>query len=89
MKSVLQQLYYGAISPFEIPAPRSQAYQDAQTRLVEHEDRFAQAYQAALPELEQILDIHRNVCAMETEDMFYHGFCLGIKLLAEALYRKE
>ena len=89
MKSALWQLYHGEVSPVEIPVPKSQEYQNSLNFLIKQEELFAQAYNAALPELEQMLDIQRDICAMETENMFCYGFCLGIQLMVESLYGKK
>lgn len=89
MESILEQLYHGAIRPVELPTPQSREYREYQRLLINQEEKFEQTFQTAQPELAHILDIQRHVCALETEDMFYYGFHLGAKLLAEILYPEK
>lgn len=77
MKSTLQQLYYGGLDPqSERNCPLSRK-------------PFFSRLTAQSPELEKAFndfmsDVNRTY-VQDTEEMFYQGFSLAVKLLAEAL----
>lgn len=77
MKSTLQQLYYGGLDP--------QAKRNCPLPWEPFFSRLA----AQSPELEKafndfMTEVNRTYVE-DTEEMFYQGFSLAVKLLAEAL----
>lgn len=80
MTSTLQDLYNGDLCPRE---------NAGQTAFVTYRDNFQTALKAHAPELESKFHTlmneltHANIT--ETEDMFYQGFSLAVKLFTEAL----
>lgn len=85
MNSILQQLYSGDLTPQEKawPPPSEHApFHQWQAEL----SSFLHAHN---PELENtfriLIDDFRLIYKTNTEEMFYQGFSLAVKLLAEAL----
>ena len=84
MDNILDQLYAGKLSPFEIPRSPDQEYESA-------EDRFTLAWEALMddpdPErrklLQQLEGAHRRLLDLLERDSFARGFRLGGQLVAE------
>ncbi len=85
MKSILEQLYVGEIYPAEKSMPKSREYRESCNALSEDIKALKETHTDMEKELESVLNRYSRVCALEIEDMFYYGFRLGVKLMAEAL----
>lgn len=80
MNSILQDLYNGNLCPRE---------DSGHSILSVYQDDFQKALKAAAPELEPKFDAFMTELQYarltETEDMFYTGFGLAVRLFTEAL----
>ena len=84
MDNILDQLYAGKLSRFEVPRSPDQEYESA-------EDRFTLAWEALMddpdPErrklLQQLEGAHRRLLDLLERDSFARGFRLGGQLVAE------
>ena len=84
MATILDQLYAGKLSPFEIPRSPDQEYESAA-------ERFELAWAALMddpdPErrnlLRQLEETHRRLLDLLERDSFARGFRLGGQLVAE------
>ncbi len=84
MDNILDQLYAGKLSPFEVPRSPDQEYESA-------EERFELAWSALMddpdPErrnlLRQLDETHRRLLDLLERDSFARGFRLGGQLVAE------
>lgn len=89
MKSILRQLYTGEIHPCEQPIA-SQKYRNCRNRYIESSESLCQTLQAISPELEEkyntAIEQHSAIWSIETEEMFYYGLSLGLRLFAEVAY---
>lgn len=77
MKSTLQQLYYGGLDPQaerNYPLPREPFF----SRLAAQSPELEKAFNDFMTEV-------NRTYVEDTEEMFYQGFSLAVKLLAEAL----
>lgn len=86
MKSILEQLYYGNISPWENISPQKPEYRMLWKKASEKEDYLA----GKLPAEEdanftEYQDIIRNAYCMEVYESFSYGFRLGMSLLWEVV----
>ena len=85
METILQQLYHGDLCPrADVAKPQSNYQSFAHCR-----DYFGQILQDKAPELEVkfniLMDDLTTCYTTDTEDMFYQGFGMAVKLLSEAL----
>lgn len=89
----LHQLYTGKISPGKTTTPRSKEYMAARGDYVQHLQALRDALEAQSTDLlTQFLSLEdemRSLHATEQEYMFYQGFSLASKLLAEAIYMRK
>lgn len=84
MDNILDQLYAGELSPFEVPRSPDQEYESAA-------ERFELAWSALMddpdPErqnlLRQLEETHRRLLDLLERDSFARGFRLGGQLVAE------
>ena len=84
MAAILDQLYAGKLSPFEVPRSPDQNYESAA-------ERFTLAWEALMddpdPErqklLQQLEETHRRLLDLLEQDAFTRGFRLGGQLVAE------
>lgn len=84
MDNILDQLYAGELSPFEVPRSPDQEYESAA-------ERFELAWAALMddpdPErrnlLRQLEETHRRLLDLLERDSFARGFRLGGQLVAE------
>ncbi|WP_297717204.1 DUF6809 family protein [Intestinimonas sp.] len=84
MDNILDQLYAGKLSPFEVPRSPDQEYESAATR-------FELAWTALMadpdPERQRLLlqleEEHERLLGLLERDAFSQGFRLGGQLVAE------
>ena len=84
--SVLEDLWYGNISPCERDIKRSSDYADALERIVQHEkDLNARLNDEEKEILEKFVDCSNELCSISEREMFVQGFMLGAKLIIEVM----
>lgn len=84
--SVLEDLWYGNIAPWEREIKRSSDYADALERIVQLEaDLHARLNDEEKEILERFVNCTNEMCCISEREMFVHGFTLGIKLIIEVM----
>lgn len=86
MKSILEQLYYGNISPWEDIYPKNPEYRTLWKKACEKEDYLAEKLPAEeAANFTEYQDIVRKAYCMEVCESFSYGFRLGMSLLWEVV----
>ena len=84
--SVLEDLWYGNIAPWEREIKRSSEYSDVLERIVELEaDLRARLNDEEKEILEKFVNCTNEMCCISEREMFVRGFTLGIKLILEVM----
>ena len=84
--SVLEDLWYGNISPCERDIKRSSNYADALERIVQLEaDLHARLNNEEKETLERFVNCTNEMCCISEREMFAQGFMLGAKLIIEVM----
>lgn len=82
--SVLEDLWYGNIAPWEREIKRSSEYSDVLERIVQIEaDLHARLNDEEKEILEKFVNYTNEMCCISEREMFVRGFTLGIKLIIE------
>lgn len=90
MKSILEELYDGNISPDELIISKDPEYRPLNKRISDmlamwkkklSEDDYNQ--------LENLLDLRAKASSMETSESFMYGFKLGALIMMEVMAGKE
>ena len=85
MKSILDELYYGDLAPFESLRPGiAQFYEKREQAFAGHDAFLPKLTQEQAREFESLLDKHLDVIAPQMKESFLEGFRLGVRLMAEA-----
>ena len=89
MKSILEEIFYGHIFPFERIVPHDPGYRPLNQKI----SGLKQKLQARLPAedyqtLKELLDLGCDSGLMETYASFEYGFKLGALLMLEVLGNK-
>lgn len=86
MKSILEQLYIGQITPEEDIIPDDPEYRKISAQIsnmmVEWRKKLSPQ---DFEQLEHMLDLKLELHAMQNKACFVHGYKLGAKMTAEAL----
>lgn len=83
MKSFIESLYYGEISPCSMPVPNTKRYIEAQKELGKYETELLTKYPNCKELLEQYADaIHITSACEELQD-FERGFRLGAAFMLD------
>lgn len=92
MKSILEMLYDGEISPAEQYAPRGEEYKKIYQRQYHHYEDFIEVLRKLEPPLDkrfmEIMDEQLDVMPYHFSEMFIDGFRLGAKIMAEVFRDK-
>lgn len=84
--SIIEDLWYGNISPCERDIKRSSKYADALERIVQLEaDLHARLNDEEKEILEKFVNCTNEMCCISERDMFVQGFMLGAKLIIEVM----
>ncbi|WP_337399076.1 DUF6809 family protein [Congzhengia sp.] len=90
MKTLLQKLYSGELDPTKYYVPKSVEFwkQDEAVNniLKKWTKKIGQEEQLDL--FDEMLSIYTRMSAIESEEMFQHGFNLAVKLMSEAYSAK-
>lgn len=86
MKSLIKQLYYGKISPWEHLRPKNPEYHALWDKIEKQEAYLAGKLPAEEREtFTEYQELIRQADCMETYEGFSHGFRLGMNLLWEVV----
>ena len=89
MKSILEKLYYGEISPCSLPTPPTERYFKAKDDV----ERFGEEILAKHPDCKELLENYANAihitAACEGLQDFEEGFKLGAAFMIEILDRTD
>ena len=84
--SIIEDLWYGNISPCERDIKRSSDYADALERIVQLEaDLHARLNDDEKEILEKFVNCTNEMCCISEREMFVQGFMLGAKLIIEVM----
>ena len=84
--SIIEDLWYGNISPCERDIKRSSNYADALERIVQLETALhARLNDEEKELLERFVDCSKEMCCISEREMFVQGFMLGAKLIIEVM----
>ena len=83
---ILDELWYGNISPCERDIKRSSDYADVLERIVQLETELhARLNDEEKEILEKFVNCTNEMCCISEREMFVRGFTLGIKLILEVM----
>ena len=85
MKSILEKLYYGEISPCSLPSPTSERYFKAKEEVGQFEEALLEKYPDCKELLENYADAIHITAACEGLQDFEEGFRLGAIFMIEIL----
>ena len=84
--NVLDELYYGNISPFERHTDRNPAFRELQGYITQHMETLRKTLDAdgrqTLEKLDACLSEFESMCE---KDAFTEGFCLGARIMIEVM----
>ena len=84
--SVLEDLWYGNISPCERDVKRRSDYADVLERIVQYEKELhARLNDEEKEILEKFVNYTNEMCCISEREMFVQGFMLGAKLIIEVM----
>lgn len=87
MKSILEQLYYGNISPWENIYPKNPEYRTLWKKACEKEAYlFGKLPTEDEANFTEYQDLVRKAYCMEVYESFSYGFRLGLELLWEVIH---
>ncbi|MBP3854668.1 MAG: hypothetical protein IK990_03505 [Ruminiclostridium sp.] len=81
MKSILEKLYYGEISPCSLPSPTSERFVKAKNEVEQLKNTLISKYPNCSELLERFTDAINITSACESEQDFERGFCLGAAIM--------
>ena len=82
--TLLEDLYYGNISPWSDYTP-SEETEKAERKYNRYTDelRFYVSEKHSKEKLEELIESHSSLLALNEKDAFLNGFKLGVKLMVE------
>ena len=84
--SIIGDLWYGNIAPWEREIKRSSDYADALERIVQLEtDLHARLNDEEKEILEKFVNCTNEMCCISEREIFVQGFMLGAKLIIEVM----
>ena len=84
--SIIEDLWYGNIAPWEREIKRSSEYADVLERIVQIEaDLNARLNDEEKEILERFVNCTNEMCCISEREMFVRGFTLGIKMIIEVM----
>ena len=85
MESIIEELYYGNITPSERSYRRTGEYADILHLITRHEEKLTETLTEAQKETyEKFKDSTSEICSMTEVTAFSLGFKLGLRLTAES-----
>ena len=85
MKSTIEKLYYGEISPCSLPVPDTERYKKALVEVEQAREKLLEEYPKCKDLLELYTDSIHITAACEGLQDFTRGFKLGAEFMLEIL----
>ena len=85
MKTILEKLYYGEISPCSLPSPNTKRYQEASLEVEQIKQKILAKYPSSNELIEQFEDAIHVTAACESLQDFERGFRLGTQIMINIL----
>ena len=90
MQSIIEELYYGNVLPFERRIPRDGEYAHIMKLLMRNEEELLKTLTEAQKEIfEKFKANLSELNGMDEETTFAIGFKLGVRLVAEAMVKSD
>ena len=85
MKSILEKLYYGEISPCSLPSPTTKRYKEASLEVEQIKEEILAKYPDSNELIERFEDEIHITAACEGLQDFERGFSLGTLIMLEVM----
>ena len=83
---IIEDLYYGRISPYEMSISATPEYQKLKTLSDRNEDLLRESLSDEQKELlEKLIETVTDISSISERDMFMAGFRLGMKLMIDVM----
>ena len=83
---IIEDLYYGRISPYEISISTTPEYQKLKALADQHEDLLRETLSDEQKELlDKLTECITDISSISERDMFIAGFRLGVKLMIDVM----
>ena len=83
---IIEDLYYGRISPYEMSISTTPEYQKLKTLSDRNEDLLRESLSDEQKELlEKLIETVTDISSISERDMFIAGFRLGVKLMMDVM----
>ena len=85
MKSILEKLYYGEISPCSLPSPTTKRYKEACLEVEQIKEEILAKYAGSNEVIERFEDALHITSACEGLKDFERGFSLGALIMLDVM----
>ena len=86
---IIEDLYYGRISPYEMNISATPEYQKLKTLADRNQDLLRESLSDEQKELlEKLIETVTDISSISERDMFIAGFRLGMKLMMDVMKDK-
>ena len=86
---IIEDLYYGRISPYEMSISATPEYQKLKTLADRNQDLLRESLSDEQKELlEKLIETVTDISSISERDMFIAGFRLGMKLMMDVMKDK-
>ena len=83
---IIEDLYYGRISPYEMSISATPEYQKLKTLADRNENLLRESLSDEQKELlDKLIESVTDISSISERDMFINGFRLGIKLMIDVM----
>ena len=83
---IIEDLYYGRISPYEMNISATPEYQKLKALADRNEDLLRESLSDMQKELlEKLIEFVTDISSISERDMFIAGFRLGVKLMIDVM----
>ena len=83
---IIEDLYYGRISPYEMSISATPEYQKLKALADRNEDLLRESLSDEQKELlEKLIETVTDISSISERDMFIAGFRLGVKLMIDVM----
>jgi len=90
MANAITELWYGNIDPIRISGRSSAEFLQAECRFLQNTEKLEQQLPKwAVTYFKKYVDSANEYTRLASEQAFYDGFCLGMKLAAESFFRTD
>ena len=83
---IIEDLYYGRISPYEMSISATTEYQKLKALADRNEDSLRESLSGEQKEmLDKLIENVTDISSISERDMFINGFRLGVKLMIDVM----